>query len=647
MIDQLAKIGISLKMEKSSKGTTVFVAHYDTTNPTARAALEHAMSDEEDATKQAGQDPKSGVVIDTLQSTNINAKTRDGVINLSVLNWEDVSRQLDDKQNTWKPGDFTSVEAVDSSVEKKTPNSSRSFDTRVLHQIKVSNTTPLPGTGDSITTDGQLTVHVPTAAEKPQATLGDSEGMLSASMTISHSKTGSTDALKYFDQMISSMKASGYKPSEYAAIQSMRDSIANGEGPARDPLIHIGPIKIGDKRWEDLQVKVEGFVGPKGVTGIFAGKTAPELVNAYLDLDRPGTPPLVSSAGTRDAIARTIGGQVVPSKTPGSWDVTRKNAKDPSKTDVLGTLTDADISDLRDSIVGLAKRNPTDPNFKAQLSGARGKWNGAVPEPLITVTAQDWGNSTDLVNRAQNYGKYGSQIGALVTANTPPTKNAGETAAAYDARLATWQNTSLWKKPDEYWDEVGDLYSKGMQNDKTGDAAFTSMKLAGPNFVYGKSWVTMGAAELKATIDAGRANVQKFAAVDVLATLGAKVDAGGNVVLPPLPQKKLDQATAAMEGAVWFDHRTSGRSETGERRRCGSRHVWGLEVADARLQRRAHRASRRNAGREGRWLDAAEPAHRRSAGEVPARGVWQHDGRRERRAEVRQPGRSVQPHSLR
>jgi hypothetical protein len=518
MIDQLAKIGISAKMEKTEKGGMVLVAHYDTSNPAAASAFEHMISEEQNATQLAAQTRTSGVTVDKLEATDIKATTKDKAFNLSVLNWDSMSRALDAKKQSWKPGDFVSVEAADQLNDKKTPNTEKRFDTRLIHQTTVKCETPLSA-DDTITTHGELKVHVPTLTEKGEATLDDSTAMLSMRMSLGDKKTGEKDTLAYLDQMISGMQAMGYKPSEYASFTSMRNAIAAGNEPGKDPVIPLPfGLGIGDKRMGDLTANLEGFLGPKGITHVFANASGKQLRDDYLDLPRPGDAPLVTLTGTRAAIEKAEGGKLVASPN-GGWDL-QKDGK------TIANLSDAEIAALRDAITGLPKQfDMSDPQTVTRLNASK------LPNPIV-VRGNDFTSSANLLKRADNYGEFGAQLGTLIAENTPPQQNPGESKQAYDARLEQWKDSSLYKKPDVYWQQVNDLYAKGIAQDGTPDAALVSMKRAGSSYVYGKAWITMDPAKYKAIIDAGRANVQRFGAADVLAQARATVLPNGDVVVP-------------------------------------------------------------------------------------------------------------------
>ncbi len=127
--------------------------------------------------------------------------------------------------------------------------------------------------------------------------------------------------------------------------------------------------------------------------------------------------------------------------------------------------------------------------------------------------------------------------------NQQPAQNPGEKNDAYAARVATWKTTSLFNKPDVFFDQMDQLFRTAIQSDKTPTTALAVMGLAGANHIYGKAHVELPDATLKAMVGKGRANVQGFAAVDVLAGLGARFDKAGNLQLT-------SQANAAAANAA-------------------------------------------------------------------------------------------------
>jgi hypothetical protein len=533
LVAQMAQAGISATWEKTQTHDTVFDATIDLSTPQGRAAMQHLLNNELAETQKWAGYEGSGVTLNSEINTDVSAQTKRTDLNIGPLNKENVSRFLDRQQHSLSPNDVTFTEAVDQVRSNKALfpwNQSGRVDLRFVHETKVMNTGPLPDVGE-ISTEKTMTVHLPEVGATRPATLADAAGMLGMRFRISHDDTSQNSAVGGINTGIAVMQAMGYSKEELGQIDDARDAAASSLAPKKEGVL----LGIGDKRFGKTAVDVEGFLGPKGFEQLLKGRSQNDFKNAYLEASGVMGSPL-STAGAKTALEQALGAQLVPAKA-GGFDVMKNGQR-------IGALTDKDITTVRDQmgqLVGMG--HSFDPNSPSAMRITVGHWNQA-PDQIIQLSQEQLAQGRDELQRAGVYAQTMTQAQKLYTDNQPPAKGAQETDAAYQTRLQQWQDASLFKKPDVYFQKMDDLFKQAIESDKTPATGLATMQLAGPAHIYGKANVELPPDAVKTMIDKGRADVQRFGAVDALANLGARIDPNGNLMLPSAPQN-LDVATAA------------------------------------------------------------------------------------------------------
>jgi hypothetical protein len=536
LVSQVAQAGVSATWEKMKEHDTVFDATIDLSTPQGQAAMQHVLKNELAETQRWAGFEGSGVVVNAAIDTNVQAQTRKTDVNIGPLNKENLSRYLDKQQSSLTPNDVTFTQAVDQVNSKKALfpwNQDGRIDSRFVHETHVMNKGAMPEVGD-VSTQGRMSVHLPDVQSTRPATLDDSAAMLAMRFRVSGAKTSQSEAIKSIDGGIAMMKAIGFSSGELGQIDDARRAVgAASIAPGKDPIIPL-PFGggIGDERFGQAAVDVEGFLGPKGFNEVFKGRSQGDFFNAYLDAAGVGNS-IVSGNGTRAAIEKQLGANLVQVKD--GWDVMRGGQK-------IGNLSNVDIRLIRQNVINSAGSN----GGFASIPNTFGTWVGRKPDTLMTISPDQWQDARDVINRASNYGALMGRAQALWAANQQPDQNPNETKAQYDARVQKWQDTSLYKKPDVYYSQMDEIVRQALEADKGPTSGLATMGLAGPNHIYGKANVELPPDKIKAMIDRGRAEVQHFAAIDLLARQGAHLDANSNVVLPDAPEN-IDAATIAIK----------------------------------------------------------------------------------------------------
>jgi hypothetical protein len=295
----------------------------------------------------------------------------------------------------------------------------------------------------------------------------------------------------------------------------MRDAVAGPIAPAKDGIF----LGLGDQRFGDSAVDVEGFLGPKGFNDVFNGRGAADFSAAYLQASAVSGS-VVSTAGTRLAIESTLKAQLWVAKD-GGFEVMRDGHR-------IGTLSDADLETVRQELI----RAATDSGgFGVSLPANVGQWIGERPDDIVEVSGSTLDQAASAIEHAQTFADTMMKGQALWSANQPPARGKGETQDAYDARLQAWKDSSLYRKPDVFFAQMDALFKEAISNDKTPATPLAFMGLAGPEHIYGKAQLELQPDKLKAMIDKGRANIQQFAAVTVLQRLGAKLGDDGQLTV--------------------------------------------------------------------------------------------------------------------
>src|SRR5262249_44265788 len=134
------------------------------------------------------------------------------------------------------------------------------------------------------------------------------------------------------------------------------------------------------------------------------------------------------------------------------------------------------------------------------------------PDPIVSITPDDWKDGTGIIERANAFADGLMRGQKLWTANQPPARQKDESDDAYAQRFNAFRESSLFETPSAFFDQIDAVFRATVGSDQTPTSALAVMGLAGPTHIYGKAQVELPTATLKAMIDKGRANVQRFAA---------------------------------------------------------------------------------------------------------------------------------------
>jgi hypothetical protein len=173
-----------------------------------------------------------------------------------------------------------------------------------------------------------------------------------------------------------------------------------------------------------------------------------------------------------------------------------------------------------------------------------GHWTGHRPN-IISLEPDAHDKAHQALATSSTFAETMAQAGALYAANQPPARGATEPAASYQGRLEDWKKASLFNQPDVFFGQLDALFQKEISSDKTQTSVVTMLKLAGPDGIYGHAQLDLQPGVLKGMVETGRGNVQRFAAVQVLSSLGATVDASGNLTFAKAPANPDLALTAA------------------------------------------------------------------------------------------------------
>jgi hypothetical protein len=534
ILSQVAQAGISAKLQTMKEHDTVFDATIDVSTPYGRSALQHLLTGEMTEAEYWAGYQDSGVVLNTEMDMNLSAQTRSMDLNIGPLTKQNLSRWLDDQQRSVSANDFTFTQAVDD-VHSKTPffpwNPNTRSDVRFVHETKVVNAHALPEIGDLSTTQ-TMHVHIPEPEEMRPPTLDDSAAMLGLRFRLETKKTSQVTAEKNIDSALAIMKAMGFQRGEFGDIGPMRDAVEGPIAPDKSGIF----LGLGDQRFGDTAVDVEGFLGPKGFNDVFNGRGAADFRSAYLQAAAVSGS-VTSTAGARLAVESTLKAQLWAAKD-GGFDVMRDGQR-------IGTLSDADLETIRQALIdGASSSDGGDFSFNAKL----GQWVGARPEELVHVSGDALDQAGSAIEHAKTFADTMMKAQELWSANQPPARGKNETQDAYDARLQAWKDSSLYRKPDVFFAQMDVLFKEAISADKTPATPLAFMGLAGQEHIYGKAQLELEPDKLRAMIDKGRSNIQRFAAVTVLQRLGAKLGPDGQVSVAAKDAKAAAAAVQVLTG---------------------------------------------------------------------------------------------------
>ncbi len=323
------------------------------------------------------------------------------------------------------------------------------------------------------------------------------------------------------------MRVMGYTPTELSQVDALREAFSGPLAPKAADWF----LGIGDKRFHNTNFDVEGFVGPKGLPNLLSIHN--DFPSAYLDasfIDQS----VVSTEDVKANVAATLGATLSPLANGSGFDVMKNGQR-------VGSLTNADIANLRNSLVGAVRSNP---NATSIALAGIGTWVGTAPQQVVNVT--NLNSAADVVKRADAFGAAMGQAAVLWNNGQPPVRINGESDANFAGRMQTWQTDPSYTDPQGFFSKVAALLRKATSADPTPVTTLAAMQLAGPAHVYGKTTIQIEPTVMQAMIDKGRAAVQQFGAVSVLAQAGATVQ-NGSIVVTASDSASVDAVQAAVD----------------------------------------------------------------------------------------------------
>jgi hypothetical protein len=519
LIEQIASAGISDAWSKVKQNETTFDVTIDLSTPQGKAAMEHLLKNDLSEAQYWSGYNKSGVTLNSSVTTDVNAKKNTADVHIGTLDWQHVSSWLDAEKQTVTPGQYTVDEAQDRSKSTKALfpfDPSRSTDMRLTHETSVSNGA-LPDV-DAISksaASGQLQVRTPPPPQqKPAATLADSKAVLGMRITQSEKDAGLNKLEGDVNPALAFLNTIGVPSGQSKNLQNFGDALGAGLVPNKKPLVSFLPF--GDKRFGSSSIDYEVFVSPQGLQQMAnSWDTSPThyQMNYLLtqgNLDGKGS--IFSRAGMLDAMQKTMGASIVPDH-PGQ-DVTTYTVT--PKSGAPYKITSDQLETLRLDVVNFKPPQGQD-NWQASFGLSDGKTK-------FTITSDQWRANSDILKRSQVFGREMSAIATSYNQNAPPTQRAGESAADFQKRKAAWKPGPLFNNPEAFWAQASQHFeniTKSENGNRT--AAATIAVLAGSDKIFAKAELKTDATAAQAMVNAGRTNVQHFAAVDLLAVNGAKV----------------------------------------------------------------------------------------------------------------------------
>jgi hypothetical protein len=518
IIEQLAQLGLKQSWENMTQKDSAFDVTIDASTPAGREALDHLLKNDLSEAQYWARTPDSGVTLNANAVSYVNAKTDKLDVNLATLNKEDMARWLSRQQKTLTKDSFTITDALDFTAEDKAffPwNANKNADVRLVHETELpAIDAPDLGLESVARADNAMHVRMPVPRQQGRtATLDDTRALLGVRMKVADPKTSLKDIKNELNPGVDIMQMMGFSEDEMRPLARLRDAIDQGAVPDKKSIFW----GMGDQRFGATSIEVEGFVSPTGLKSLLGQqppKTRADFATAYVDAQAAvKAPSYFSKAGIVNAIADTMIADIEPNPT-GGYTIKRDGA-------LIGRLSDNDIARVQAAL--LAAPTARDVKLPANI----GTFLGPRPKEMLDpeVDADAFNADRGVRDRAFAFGDSMTKASALFVANQLAPQKPGESDADFAKRADDFKKTSLYGKPDEFYGQIDDWVKSALQADSDKLAGpLALLTLAGEPSLYGRVELELPKEAGASLIDAGKREVQKFGAFQLLVGMGAKID---------------------------------------------------------------------------------------------------------------------------
>ena len=512
LVESVAQAGFKASVEKSQQAASLFDVVIDLSTPRGQAAMQNVLKNDLSEAQYWSRFPGSGVTLKSSVNTSLEVSTKKVSANLATLNAEKMTQWLEKTKTELTTDAYSFTQAVDY-TQKADPfwpwQPTRMSDVRFLNRRTLDGGAgELPDVGPMPAADAPMSVRVPPAQVQP--TLENSRALLGVRVKITDAKSSLSDVSETLGAAINVMDAVGYKPEAFKRFSDFRQAVESGVVPDRKPLI----LGLGDKRFGETSLDLEGYVGPEGLKTIFNNadgtpRTHADYQRSYLDAAAlTGDGSVVSDGGLRAAIEKKLKASLVAQKA-GEYAVVKDGA-------TIGTLSPADFAELRKTIDGFtAPMTEGEAPWYQEVRAKVGTWVGKPPRAMFDLDTQRWAEVNAVRSRSDAFATAMEKAAALRAENAP--KPDGSKGPLFD-------------KPDAYFNELNDLFEKTVRNDGNRQtAALTMLTLAGKEGIYTRAAFSVPKETSAQMIDAARGTIQRFGAAALLADSRPAVTAGGDI----------------------------------------------------------------------------------------------------------------------
>lgn len=510
LVESVAQVGFKASVEKTKQNGSMFEVELDLSTPRGRAAMEHLLKNDLSEAQYWARYADSGVKLNSSVTTALNVNTKSANLNLAGLDAESMTRWIEKAKTELTPDSYTFTQALDYTQKSNhllpwMP--SRMSDVRFLNQREVAvDASAMPPVGEAPAVGAPMTMRV--APPEPVATLANSRALLGVRVKITDSKSSLRDVNDTLGAAVNVMDAVGYTPEAYKRFSDFRTAVNAGIVPQKKPLL----LGLGDKRFGETSLDLEGYVGPQGLKTMFSrpdgmGRSRDDYNHAYLQAaGLTGDGSVASDAGLRAAIEKKLHVSLVP-QSAGGYSVVKEGT-------AIGTLSPADFAALRKTVDDFAPPMASDerPNWYQEVQAKVGTWVGKPPRALFDLDSQKWAEVTTTRGRASAFSDAMEKAAALSAENSPSNPTPGP----------------LFDKPEAYFGQLNELFEKTVHNDGNHQtAALTLLTLAGKDGIYTRAAFTVPKETAGQMIDTARSAVQRFGAATLLADRQPALNAAG------------------------------------------------------------------------------------------------------------------------
>jgi len=516
LVESVAQMGFKASVEKTKQNASVIDLTIDLSTERGRLAMERVLQSDLSEAQYWAHYPDSGVKLNASVTTALNVSTKALSANLSLLNAEQMSKWVDKARTEITPDSYSFTQALD--YTQKSDHllpwlPTRMSDVRFLNQRELdtgSGTMALPPVGDLPPAGAPLSLRTP--PPEPAPTLQNARALLGVRVKITDAKSSLRDVNDTLGAAVNVMNAVGYEPEAYRRFNDFRQAVSAGIVPEKKALM----LGLGDKRFGETTLDLEGYVSPKGLRGLFTNpdgtaRSSAEYQRAYLDASAlTGAGSVASDGGLRAAIEKKLGASLV-SGPNGELSVLKDGAQ-------IGTLSPADFASMRKTIDEFWPPAPQgeqgDAHWYQEIRAKGvGTWVGKPPRSLFDLDTQKWNDVTVTRQRSIDFANAMNAAAALRAENAPGQAPPGP----------------LFDKPDAYFNQLNELFEKTVRNDgEHQTAALTVLTLAGKEGIYARAAFSVPKETTGQMIEVARGTVKRFGAASALAEAQPRLSGTGD-----------------------------------------------------------------------------------------------------------------------